>query len=315
MFASALDYNTRLSARAQLIVPKLADWCIVDVVEGDEVRRLPVAHGDPARTRVAAEITRLPLDRQDPTNPVAKVLRTGNAEFVPEVSEEWIQRAAASPGRDRLVRELGIRSIIILPLLARGRTLGAITFVTAESRRAYSFDDLRLAEELAGRAALAIDDARLYEEAQAAHAEAERRRMELERVMKSRALLMRRISHDVKTPLGAADGYARLLEQNTLGLLSDRQHEGVRRFAAQSRLRCDSFTTCWRSRAPKPGISTSISGPSICARWHERSSMSTAPRREPQDCGSPWTFLSRFLSSIPIRIGFDKYLAICCRMR
>ena len=229
VFKAALDYKERLAMLAQVAVPVFADWCIVDVLEDTGVRRLPVAFGDQTKDSLANDIGGLALNQHDPQNPIARVLRTGAAEFVPEISEDWLQRVAKSPGRDRLVRELGIRSIMILPLVARGRTLGAMTFITAESRRPYSYEDLQVAEELAQQAALALDDARLYLEVQVAHGNAERRRIELERVIKSRSMLMRRMSHDVKNPLGAADGYAQLLEHGTLGELAPRQQEGVRR--------------------------------------------------------------------------------------
>lgn len=228
IFGTPLDYRERLAQLAHLVVPTLADWCIVDVMEDRKVNRLHVVHADSAKAGLAAAIRHLTQDVDEPGSPVAEVLRTGTPMLLPEVSPR-VLRAIASPERVRLAEELGTRSTMIVPLIARQRTLGTLTFLAAESRRRYTPDDLRLAEKLSSHAALAVDNARLYEEAQTARTEAERQRTELERVMKSRALLMRGISHDVKNPLGAADGYAHLLEQGVLGTLSSKQQEGVRR--------------------------------------------------------------------------------------
>jgi PAS domain S-box-containing protein len=162
----SLDYEDTLGRVVRLAVPRLADWCSVDVVDRDgEIRQLAVAHVDPTKVETA----RL-LRSSYPPDPAAgagvpAVIRTGRSEFYPEIPEEMMHAAAAEhPELRALLGELQLRSAMIVPLTARGRTLGAITFVFSESGRRYSDEDLTLAESLADRAALAIENARLYRE-------------------------------------------------------------------------------------------------------------------------------------------------------
>ena len=166
VLASSLDYEATLTSVARLAVPFLADWCSVDMLEPDEtVRRIAVAHADPSKAAVAQLVAIYPPDPRG-AHPRTKVLRTGRSEIIPEVTDAGLAAAAANPDHLRIMRELGYRSAMIVALVARGRTLGAMTFVTAESGRRYAASDLALAEELAGRAALAADNARLYRDAQ-----------------------------------------------------------------------------------------------------------------------------------------------------
>ena len=167
VLASSLDYHETLATVARLAVPTLADWCAVDIVEEDGVtKRLAVEHPDPEKVRLAYEIEqRYPPDPDAPRG-LYNVLRTGKPEMMAEIPVELVEQAARDEWHRELLRKLDLRSYIVVPLVARGRTLGAISFVAAESGRRYREDELRLAEELARRAALAVDNARLYEEAQ-----------------------------------------------------------------------------------------------------------------------------------------------------
>jgi PAS domain S-box-containing protein len=157
------------------VVPYLADWCTVDVAEDDgSIDRLAVAHEDPKKVALAYE-----LERRYPSNPdaeygVPQVLRTGEPELVPEISDALLDEGAVDAEHRETIRELGLKSYMIVPLVARRRTLGALTFVSAESGRRYGAADLEVAEDLARRAALAVDNARLYNEAQKEIAERER---------------------------------------------------------------------------------------------------------------------------------------------
>jgi PAS domain S-box-containing protein len=171
---SSLDYEHTLAEVARLTVPKLADWCAIDLRSEDGgIVSVTVAHADPARVDWAREVRkRFPPDPDAPTG-VANVLRTGRAELVVDISEEMIE-AIPDPERRRVALEFGLHSAMIVPLNARGRALGAISFFLAESGRRYSADDLQFAEELATRAAIAIDNGRLHEAEQAAHASLER---------------------------------------------------------------------------------------------------------------------------------------------
>ena len=164
---SSLDYRDTLANVARLAVPTLADWCAVDVMEEDgTVERLAVEHSDPEKVALAYELQeRYPAD-PDTTRGVGKVLRTNEPDMMEEIPEELLDQAAMDVEHRTIMRELGLRSYMVVPMVARGRMHGAITLVSAESGRRYEETDLRLAEELARRAALAVDNAKLYEEAQ-----------------------------------------------------------------------------------------------------------------------------------------------------
>jgi signal transduction histidine kinase len=168
LLSSSLDYNRTLRRLAQLAVPKLADWCAIDVL-GDEgeIERLAVAHEDPEKVRWAYALQeRYPPDPDAPRG-VAQVLRTGKPEFFPELPQEVLDEAIGDDEElRRIVDELGLRSSICVPLTARGRTLGALTLIAAETHPLYTNADLELAQELARRAADAVDNARLYREAE-----------------------------------------------------------------------------------------------------------------------------------------------------
>jgi PAS domain S-box-containing protein len=167
VLSSSLDYRETLSSVARLAVPTLADWCAVDVLEeGGRLERLAVEHPDPEKVQLAYELERRYPPDPDAPGGLHQVLRTGAPEMMAEIPEELVERTARDGRHAELLKKLDLRSYMVVPLVARGRTLGAISFVSAESGRRYGEDDLRLAEELARRAALAVDNARLYEEAQ-----------------------------------------------------------------------------------------------------------------------------------------------------
>jgi PAS domain S-box-containing protein len=161
--SSSLDYRTTLASVARLAVPRLADWCAVDIVEEDgSLERLAVEHEDPQKVQLAHELNeRYPPD-PEASRGVMRVVRSGQSEFYPDITDEMIVAAARDAEHLRLVRKIGFISLIFVPLVARDRTLGVITLVSAESGRRYGRADLELAEELARHAALAVDNARLY---------------------------------------------------------------------------------------------------------------------------------------------------------
>ena len=175
VLSSSLDYRTTLARVTRLAVPHLADWCAVDVLEEDgSLERLAVEHEDPEKVTLAYELERrYPTDPESPYG-VPNVLRTGEPELMPEIPEALLEEAARDDDHRELLRELGLKSYITVPMIARGRTLGAITLVSAESGRRYGREDLELAEELARRAALAVDNAGLYNESRKELAERKR---------------------------------------------------------------------------------------------------------------------------------------------
>jgi signal transduction histidine kinase len=187
-FAQSLDYEATLKKIARLAVPTIADWCVVDLVQDGTLRRVSVAHADPDKEKLAHELeTRYPTE-PDGASGIANVLRTGRAEFHAEVTDAELSAAARDPEHLRILRELGLKAYIIVPILSRDQVLGTISLVTAESNRRYSEDDLMLARDLAGRTANAIENARLYAEAQNA--------------VESRERVLAIVSHDLRNHLG-----------------------------------------------------------------------------------------------------------------
>ena len=172
--ASSLDYESTLASVANLVVPDFADWCSVDLLQNNQsINRVAVAHRDPEKVKLGWELHQHYPRKLDEPKGVPKVLRTGIAEMVTEISDAALTAAIKAPEYLRILRELGLKSCIICPLVARERIFGAISFFTAESERLYGTADLSLAEDIAHRAAIAIDNARLYQEAQQAQKTAE----------------------------------------------------------------------------------------------------------------------------------------------
>ena len=174
LLETSLDYDARLARVAELAVPRLADWAAIDMLAEDgEIRRLAVAHIDPRKIDYIEELgRRYPTDRQAPMG-VPQILRSGQSEIVTEITDDLLAATARNDEHLRLIREIGLRSYMGVPLTVHGRTLGVITFATAETKRLYGPDDLAFAQEIAQRAAAPIDNARLYAEAQQARAQAE----------------------------------------------------------------------------------------------------------------------------------------------
>jgi PAS domain S-box-containing protein len=188
IISTSLDYRSTLEKLARLAVPTLADWCAVDTVEEDgSIERLAVAHQDPKKVAWAQELQeRYPPDPEAPRG-VPNVLRTGRPELYSEITDEMLEAAALDDEHLRIIRKVGFTSVMVVPLTVAGRTWGAISLVSAESGRRYGQDDLRVAEDLARRAAGAVDNARLYREAQRELLERERVEQELRRTLKELA--------------------------------------------------------------------------------------------------------------------------------
>ena len=163
VLTSTLDLPQMLQDLADLAVPEFADWCAVDLVDDGLVRdQVAIAHRDPARRALVARLTQFQATDVDPESTLGRVIRTGDAERVFEVSAERLARGAHDPQDLAILRALEIRSVIVVPLRVRSRTVGAMTFCTAESQRRLTDDDLELAEQLASRAAVAVETMRLH---------------------------------------------------------------------------------------------------------------------------------------------------------
>ncbi|MEG5070210.1 PAS domain S-box protein [Microcoleus sp. B3-D2] len=202
--SASLDYEKALQGLADLTVPGLGDWCCVHLLDADgSIRLQAVAHSDPSKVALLWQIDRrMPLDPQG-RHGVAKVLRTGESKLYPEIPE-WVIEAVVPDKELQLVlrSQSQVLSAICVPLIARGRTLGAISLLCGESGRRCGQEDLVLLEDLARDAAVAIDNARLYREA----AEANRIKDQF----------LGTLSHELRTPLNAILGWAQMLRQRQM---------------------------------------------------------------------------------------------------
>lgn len=183
-----VDQRSTLQKVARLAVPFFADWCAVYIADEDgALRNWALAHADPERIALAEELAgRYPPDPQAPAGS-AHVFRTGRSELIENISDAMLQAGARDQDHLRILRELGLKSYICVPLAVRGKALGTITFVTAESSRPYSAADLAVAEDLAHRAAIALENARLYGELK----DADRRKDEF----------LAMLAHELRNPL------------------------------------------------------------------------------------------------------------------
>ncbi len=173
--SATLDYDETLAQVARLAVPALADWCEVCVPnEAGQIVRRAFAAGDPARQPAIAALDRCFPIAPDAPHPVARVLASGRAELRAAVTEADLVALGGGTQRLRLVRAAGVTSYMCVPLLARGHTIGTLTFFSSAPERRYGPAQLALAEEIARRAALAADNARLYRQVQDALAARDR---------------------------------------------------------------------------------------------------------------------------------------------
>lgn len=169
--AESLDYETTLQRVARLAVPRVADWCSVEIADADGMPQLlALAHVDPEKVALAHEHRRrYPADPDAPYG-AATAIRTGQSQLLHEIPDAALVASAQDAEHLAMLRALGLASSMLVPLIARGRVLGTITFVSSSHEWLYGPDDLAFAEELGRRAAIAIDNARLYRDTQAAEA-------------------------------------------------------------------------------------------------------------------------------------------------
>jgi signal transduction histidine kinase len=194
LLAGSLDLEATLASVAALAVPRVAAWCAVYLVDEDGgVRRLAGAHADPSKTALMDELARGHPLSPDRSHPVRRALRTGRTVVSAARTRGAVERYATGAEHARLLRELATTSAVVVPLVARGQRLGAVSLGPADAV------DRALAEELAARAALAIDNARLYRRAQEA--------------LGVRDQVLETASHDLKTPLAAIRAQAQLLQR------------------------------------------------------------------------------------------------------
>ena len=222
---SSLDYYETLHEIASLAVPDLADWCVVDLADDHgAIQRLVIAHQDPAKIEYGRE-----WDRKFPTDwsaveGVPQVIRTGDPLLMAEVTDDVLAGMSRDDAHLEALRALGFRSAIIAPLIARGRTLGAITLLTAESDRRYAPEDLALVSELGHRAGMAVDNARLYKESQQSLCEREG-------ALRLREEVLAVVSHDLRNPLSVIGMSAGALREEYPALRTSKRLELIERSA------------------------------------------------------------------------------------
>ena len=195
---SSLDYEITMAQLAALVVPELADWCTVHLVRASGVQEVAAAHIDAGKVPLIHALhASYPYESaQQPS--IADGLRLGQTVFVPSLATSE-HAPLLSRGREAELRELGWESLIAVPLVARGQMLGMISFVRAHPQHCYSEEDRKLAEELAGRAAVAVDNALLYQQSRQA--------------VNARDALFSMVTHDLKNPLTSIKGYAELIKR------------------------------------------------------------------------------------------------------
>lgn len=229
LLTSPLDPEERLADLAGLVVPDLGDWCAIDILdEHGAIRQVAVAHVDPEKVKWARELSRRYPPQPDAATGVPNVLRTGKAELTRDITDEMLVAGAIDDEHLRIIRELGLRSAMVVPLTVRGRTFGALTLISAESRRRYDEDDLALVSEIARRAAFAIDSARQHQQALAAQHEAESANL-------AKSQFLAAMSHELRTPLNAIGGYAQLLGMGVRGPVTREQRDDLARIEQSQR--------------------------------------------------------------------------------
>ena len=220
VLSASFDYQTTLAALVNLAVPALGDYCALDIVEEeDKFERIGEAHVDPAKSQLLREVATFPRSALTARHPLVRVMTTGEPVLEADVTPAFIRASFAEAGQRRIVEALEPRSLICVPLVTSGKPLGALTLVTSGSGRRYEPADLSLAADLARRAAVVVEHARLFHEAQQA--------------TRARDDVLAVVAHDLRNPLNTVSMAVTLMLESTPPerVQERRQVEIVRRAA------------------------------------------------------------------------------------
>jgi len=202
VLSTSFDYQTTLAALVRLAVPTLADYCALDILEGEnEFKRIGEAHVDPTKSSLIRKVGTFPRSALTAQHPLIRVMTTGYPVLEAEITPAFIRASFAEPSQRQMVEALGPRSFICVPLVSSGKILGALTLVTSGSGRRYDEADLSLAADMARRAAIVVEHARLFHEAQQA--------------TRARDDVLAVVAHDLRNPLNTVTMAIGLMLENT----------------------------------------------------------------------------------------------------